>query len=331
MGAQPRRAVKIERSLLMKKKILASALSLIVLFALSACSVEDSTSSKQPDSTPYQATQDDPIQTVQPTEPASAETLEEAGALGDYAVEIHDSELTKDYNGNPAIIISYSFTNNAEDAISGMVALSNIAFQNGVQLDTAIITGRDIGTDQMKDIKTGATIELQAAFLLTSDTAPVEFEVSELISFSSEKLGKIFEISEGGETVLSVAPSGSISGTLGDYNVSVVSHKLSKDYQDAPAVIVTLGFTNNGNDNANFMTAISCKAFQDGVQLDTAILTGDDGGNGASQLRNVKPGAGTEVSVAYLLTSDVSPIEFEIEEYISFSGDKIETSFDIAQ
>ena len=72
---------------------------------------------------------------------------------------------------------------------------------------------------------------------------------------------------EGGETVLAVAPSGPVSGTLGDYDVSVVSHRLSKDYKDAPAIIVTFGFTNNGDDSSNFLTAISCKAFQDGVQL----------------------------------------------------------------
>lgn len=316
----------------MKKKFLAFAAASVLLLSLSACASGDVAESNQPTEPPAQNTQAEPSQDPHPATPAPApaEALEAAGALGDYAVEIHEFELTSDYSGNSAVIISYSFTNNAEEAISGMVALSDIAYQNGVQLDTAIITDRDIGSDNMKDIKTGASIELQAAFLLSSNTAPVEFEVSEFASFSDKKLGKTFEIAEGGETVLTAAPSGSVSGALGDYDVSVVSHKLSKDYQDASAVVVTLGFTNNGNKVSNFMTAISCKAFQDGVQLDTAIITGDDGGNGSSQLRNVKPGAGTEVSVAYLLTSDTSPVELEIEELFSLSGDKVETVIDIA-
>ena len=318
----------------MKKKVVALMLSATLTLSLAACGdTGTTTESKAPSEPPVQNTQNEPSLDPQPATPVPApiEALEESGALGDFGVDIHEFELVEDYNGNPAIIISYSFTNNGEDTTSGMVALSDIAYQNGVQLDTAIITGRDIGSNNMKDIKTGASIELQAAFLLSSNTAPVEFEVSEFASFSDKKLGKTFEIAEGGETVLTAAPSGSVSGALGDYAVSVVSHKLSKDYQDAPAVVVTLGFTNNGNKASNFMTAISCKAFQDGVQLDTAIITGDDSGSGESQLRNVKPGAGVEVSVAYLLTSDTSPVEFEVEEFLSFSGDKIEASIDITQ
>lgn len=317
----------------MKKKFLAFAAASVLLLSLGACSSDDTTGSKEPDNTPSQSAQAEPSQQVQPVGPAPVpvEALEAAGTLGDYAIEIHEYELAQDYNGNPAIVVSYSFANNGEKAVSGMVALSDNAYQNGVQLDTAIITGQDIGSDQMKDIKSGASIELKAAFLLTSETAPVEFEVSELMSFSEEKLGKTFEIAEGGKTVLATAPSGSVSEVLGDFGVSVVSYKLSKDYEDTPAVIVTLGFTNSGNKTANFMTSISCKAFQDGVQLDTAIITGEDGGNGESQMRNVKPGAGTEVSVAYLLTSDTAPVELEVEEAFSFSGKKLETSIDITQ
>lgn len=317
----------------MRKKIFAFFAALILLLSLGACSSDDAVDSKQPTDPPAQNTDSEPSQEPSPatSTPAPVEKLEEAGTLGDYAVEIHGFELAKDYSGNPAIIISYTFTNNGENATSGMVALSDIAYQNGVELDTAIISGNDIGSNNMKDVKTGVSIELQAAFLLSSETAPVEYEVSEFASFSDEKLGKTFEIAEGGETVLAVAPSGPVSGTLGDYDVSVVSHRLSKDYKDAPAIIVTFGFTNNGDDSSNFLTAISCKAFQDGVQLGTAIMRGEDSGNGGSQLRNIKPGVGIEVSVAYLLTSDTSPVELEIEEFFSFSGDKIEDSIDITQ
>lgn len=315
----------------MKKKVFTFAVGSLLLFSLVACTSNEPTVSIQPDDVPSQAIQSEPIQDIEPTIPAPIENLEDSGTLGDYSVEIHDYELATDYNGNPAIIIGYTFTNNGEDATSGLVALSDIAYQNGVQLDAAIITERDIGSDKMKDIKTGASIDLQAAFLLSSETSPVEFEISELISFSDEKLGKTFEIAEGGQTVLATAPSGSVSGALGDYNVSVVSHKLSKDYQDAPAIVVNLGFTNNGSKATSFMTSTSCKAFQDGVQLESAIITGDDAGIGESQLRNVKPGAGVEVSVAYLLSSDTSPVELEIEEFMGFSGDKLEATIDIAQ
>lgn len=326
----------------MKKKIIALLLAGAV--ALSLCSCGDA--GQEPGSDPPDKAQEsvsaptatEPTVSTEPTvepspsspEPAPVETLEESGTIGDYSVEIHDCELSQDYSGAAAAVVSYTFTNNGAETVSGMSALSDRAYQNGVQLDTAVITGQNIVEDQMKDIKTGASIELKAAFLLTSDTAPVEFEISKLMDLSGEKLGKTFQLAEGGETVLSVAPSGDVSGELGGYTVSVVSHKLSKDYQDAPAIVVSLGFTNNTREAKSFLGSAVCKAFQDGVELETAIMTGEDAGTGESQMRNVKPGAGTEVTVAYLLTSDTSPVELEIEEFMSFSGAKIETTLDIA-
>lgn len=311
------------------KKLLALMLAVVLALSLTACGSSSQGQESNSPSNPSQAADNTP-EPATPT-PAPVEQLEESGTLGDYSIEIHDFELSKDYSDAPAIIVSYTFTNNGEEAASGMVSLSATAYQNGVQLETAIVSGQDIGEEQMKEIKQGASIELKSAFTLLSETAPVEFEISEFASFSNEKLGKTFQISESGETVLAVAPTGEVSGDLGDYTVSVVSHKLSKDYQGASAVIVSLGFTNNGKDTDNFMGSISCKAFQDGVQLETAIITGEDSGSGESQMKNVRPGAGIEVSVAYVLTSDTSPVELEIEEFMSFSSDKIETSIDITK
>lgn len=310
------------------KKILSIMLAGAMVLSLASCGSTGSDGSGGDEANAPGEVMDN---TPEPSKaPAPAKKLEESGSIGDYQIEIHDFELSQDYNGASAIIIGYTFTNNGDEATSGMVALSEIAYQNGVQLDTAVITGQGIGEDKMKDIKTGASIDLKSAFLLTSETAPVEFEVSEFMSLSDERLGKTFQIADGGETVLSVAPSGSVSGTLGNYVVSVVSHKLSEDYEGNPAVVVTFGFTNNGDEASNFMTSLSYKAFQDGVQLESAVITGDDSGNGDSQMRNVKPGAGTEVSAAYLLTSSTSPVELEIEEFMSFSDEKIETTIDIA-
>lgn len=317
------------------KKCLALMLAAALALSLAACGGSGQGRESDPPGSPSQAadrTSEPAIPTPSATPaPATApvEQLEGSGTLGDYAAEIHGFELSEDYSGAPAILVSYTFTNNAEEAASGMVSLSATAYQNGVQLETAIVSEQDIGADQMKEIKQGASIELSSAFVLLSETAPVEFELSEAFSFSEEKLGKTFQISQGGVTVLSVAPTGDVSGDLGDHTVSVVSHKLSKDYQGAAAIVVSLGFTNNGTDTDNFLGSISCKAFQDGVELETAILSDEDSGNGESQLKNVRPGAGIEVSVAYVLTSDTSPVELELEELFGFSDDKIETSIDL--
>mgnify|MGYP001047899975 FL=1 len=164
--------------------------------------------------------------------------------------------------------------------------------------------------------------------LLSSETAPVEFEVEEIISFSDEMLGKTFEIAEGGVTELSVAPGSDTAQTIDDYAVSIISYKIGEDYQGKKAIIFDLGFTNNGDKATSFALAIDFSAFQDGVELETAILHDDD--LSGSSIRDVKPGAGIETMAAFVLTNDTSPVEIEIKPFLSFSSDEIKTEINIA-
>lgn len=182
--------------------------------------------------------------------------------------------------------------------------------------------------DLMKDVQPGASIDVVAAYSLSSETAPVEFEVEEIISFSDEMLGKTFEIAEGGVTELSVAPGSDTAQTIDDYAVSIISYKIGEDYQGKKAIIFDLGFTNNGDKATSFAFAIDFSAFQDGVELETAILHDDD--LSGSSIRDVKPGAGIETMAAFVLTNDTSPVEIEIKPFLSFSSDEIKTEINIA-
>ena len=245
-------------------------------------------------------------------------------------MQIHDFKLANDYAGKPAILIGFSFTNNSEENESVMFALSYKAYQNGVQLDSAIIMDNSVynADDLMKDVQPGASIDVVAAYSLSSGTPPVEFEVEEIISFSDEMLGKTFEIAEGGVTELSVAPGSDTAQTIDDYAVSIISYKIGEDYQGKKAIIFDLGFTNNGDKATSFALAIDFSAFQDGVELETAILHDDD--LSGSSIRDVKPGAGIETMAAFVLTNDTSPVEIEIKPFLSFSSDEIKTEINIA-
>lgn len=312
----------------MKNRIFALLAAVATAISLTACGSSESQTEKttHTDTSVQTAATAAPPETTVP----AATVLESSGTLGVYSVQINGFELAKDYSGSPAILVSFTFTNNSEENTSAIVALNYDAFQNGIELDTAIIMDSSLynANDSMKDLQPGASIDVKAAYLLTSETAPVEFEISETFSLTDAKLGKTFEISEGGTTELSVAPSGDPSGSLGDYYVSIVSQQIVADYQGAKAILLELGFTNNSKDTTSFISHISCQAFQDGVELETAYLMDVD--TGTSQMCNVKPGAGRTVTVAYVLSSDTSPVEIEIEEYFSFSGEKLEATFNIA-
>ena len=136
------------------------------------------------------------------SEDASAEERSAApadsGSLGDYDIAILSARKAFDYEGKPALVVSFKFTNNAADNKMFLSSVSGKAFQDGVQLETAIITGDDdLRVDnQMKEIKTGATIEVDEVYLLDNETSDVESEVSELISFSDEKIVKTFKLAD---------------------------------------------------------------------------------------------------------------------------------------
>lgn len=128
---------------------------------------------------------------------ATEPVLTDAGDLGDYYVAIKDCSFGEDYDGNKIIVINYDFTNNSDEAAAAFVSVSETAFQDGIELETAIVMDSsvyDAGIAQ-KEIKSGVTLEnCQCAFVLTSDS-PVEFEMTELFSFDDEnKLVKTFEV-----------------------------------------------------------------------------------------------------------------------------------------
>ena len=119
---------------------------------------------------------------------APAEQSEVEEPAPDYVVTIDGSTVTTDYEDNPAIIIDYSFTNNSEEAISFAVACHAKVFQNGVQLENAIVT-EDLGNGYMAEIKPGATTTARLAYALT-DESDVTVEVEELFSLDDTLLAE---------------------------------------------------------------------------------------------------------------------------------------------
>ena len=119
--------------------------------------------------------------------------------LGDYEVEIKSARLTKDFEGKDVVVITYAFTNHGKDNASFSFALNDEVFQNGVGLNESLFLkdGDEYSADnQTKEIKTGASLEVDVAYELNDTTTDVEVEVSELISFDDAKITKTFKIAE---------------------------------------------------------------------------------------------------------------------------------------
>lgn len=110
------------------------------------------------------------------------------------------------------------------------------------------------------------------------------------------------------------------SGTIDDYVINIKSIRLTTNYEDAPSVIVTYDFTNNGEDAKSFMLAVTSKVFQDGIECESTISAFDDDSfNSENQMKDIKTGATLEVEKIYKLNNETSEIEVEVSKLISFS------------
>ncbi len=107
-----------------------------------------------------------------------------------YAVEIKDFMLCADYEGKQTIVINYTFTNNSDEDASAMFTLLVKAFQDGVELSRAIVVNVEgfSSDNEMKTIKPGASIDVQNAFILDSETSNVLVEITEVLAYNGGNL-----------------------------------------------------------------------------------------------------------------------------------------------
>lgn len=121
-------------------------------------------------------------------------------SIGKYSVVIDNCRLAEDYEGNPVVIVKYIYTNvSDEDATAFYVAFDDTVYQDGVGLNEAYILddGANYSADnQTKEIKKGASLEVEVAYELNDATTDIEVEVEELFSFDDTVIKKTFSIAE---------------------------------------------------------------------------------------------------------------------------------------
>lgn len=120
------------------------------------------------------------------SEPAAEQQAE--APQSDYQVSIDSAQRVTDYEGKPALAVSYTWTNNSEDTTSFAVALYAQCFQNGVELQNAVVTGIDTNS-YMSDVQPGGSTQVTQCYEL-SDESPVDVQVTELISFDDTPLAE---------------------------------------------------------------------------------------------------------------------------------------------
>lgn len=158
-----------------KKLIMCTILSAIMATTLTACGGDTSTADTSNDTS---------ASTSQSASDAAKDTSNDAGKMegsgtlaGKYDVKITGAKTCKDFEGNPAILISYTWTNNSDETTSPMGTLMEEAFQDGKQLDSAICDFEI--QDSLTEARPGTTLDVEVVYSMPS-TSTVEFELSAL-------------------------------------------------------------------------------------------------------------------------------------------------------
>lgn len=182
----------------MKKRALAMVFAAFIAMSMAACGGSNQTDLEQ------EAADSSVVSTENESEPENdtaqtAESTQEpvsAAAIGDYEIEITGAKLCKDYDGNPAISISYKWTNNSNGTTSPGNTVMCTAFQSGVEIDYAVV---DFDyNDGWVDARPGKSVDVEMIYTLTGDD-PVEFEAriwdENMVEPSEEMVYDTFDIS----------------------------------------------------------------------------------------------------------------------------------------
>lgn len=114
------------------------------------------------------------------------------------------------------------------------------------------------------------------------------------------------------------------NGDLGKYYVAIQDFTLAQDYNGADVGIVQYEFKNNSDKNAMFMVATQAKVFQNGITLESAILS-EDGYN--DQSTDIQPGATIVVKVPYKLQDTTTPVSAEVKQSFGIGKDILKKEF----
>ena len=262
------------------------------------------------------------------------------GKLGKYTVSILGYRFAEDYDGENVIIVKYNFKNNSDENAAFYLTFDASAYQNGIGLNECYFVDESANyssDNQTKEIKPGANIDVEEAYLLNDNTSSIDIEVKELFSFSDDVIKKTFVINEGGSQTDNSSKeeqnnqsTETVKNNLGKFYVEILGYRLGEDYMGDAIVIVEYKFTNNGDDSAAFMWTFDENVFQNGIGLNECYLVDSPSDYSAdNQTKEIKTGASLTVEVAYELNDTETDIEVEVKELFSFKDEVVKKTFAI--
>lgn len=122
------------------------------------------------------------------------------------------------------------------------------------------------------------------------------------------------------------APSDPSHLKVGSYELNYKGGCIMTDENGSDALVLTLDFTNNSRDDVSYFWAITCKAFQKGMQLENAsVFIGEGFWDRVTdeQYTEIQPGATIEIRAAYVLLDPEQPVEITFRPIFEHQKSKL--------
>ena len=118
-----------------------------------------------------------------------------SGTLGNYQVEILSAVLDRDEFGIPVIVVTYNWTNYSAASVRPSSTVLERAFQDNLPLSPVSMNGMLSSSETgLRDVRPGATVQIQTAFALSDQRSVVEFELAAVPGGGSSVIGMNFEL-----------------------------------------------------------------------------------------------------------------------------------------
>lgn len=142
----------------------ACAASGALVLALAGCGSGSSASGSKSSDDSSSAKQEQTAKKADPKKEASVK------------VTIDGAQMATDYDGNPCVVVNYTFTNvSNKDAQSFTSSTYTEVYQNGVQCDTAVTDAAD-DNSLLTNAQAGHSVQVQEAYSV-KDTSDIEVKV----------------------------------------------------------------------------------------------------------------------------------------------------------
>lgn len=187
----------------LKKLLLGLSASALLL---AACDDDTGTDNEETDTEDVEETPDEDVSANEETEDTDeveedeADDSEEESANGEreivlgepidfeeFEITIQSYSISQDYDGDPALIVTYDWVNTSDDSASPFMTFNLKGFQNNVETgDSFMVDDVDLGIGQREVRPEGEVTGAQTTVGIDDMDAPLELELDILFSFADD-------------------------------------------------------------------------------------------------------------------------------------------------